>query len=309
MISPRWLKVLRDLKDNLSRTILSVLSIAVGVIAFGGMLIARNTVVSNLGLAYVNSNPADLSIDIAGFDHELLRWVRVQPGVNNALALTALNGIIKRPDGTDQDVSIVAFEDYEQVKINTLKPVSGGYPPARGAFLLERGNARVAGLNPGDTVRIKLVNDKLFNLRYAGSVYDANAPSGPQATRWTVYLDARTLSDLDIDARPNRLLMQSTPGTSIADKYALIERIGDALGHRGLIVRANNVNERGEHWAAATAGGIILILVLVGGVALVMSGFLIINVVNGLLLSQKKIIGIMKIVGGIAGKSLASTLR
>jgi DNA-binding CsgD family transcriptional regulator len=40
-----------------------------------------------------------------------------------------------------------------------------------------------------------------------------------------------------------------------------------------------------------------LILVLVGAVALIMSGFLIMNVVNGLLLSQKKIIGIMKIVG------------
>ena len=49
-LSPRWLKVVRDLRDNLSRTLLSVLSIAVGVIAFGGMLVARNAVSSNLEL-------------------------------------------------------------------------------------------------------------------------------------------------------------------------------------------------------------------------------------------------------------------
>ena len=44
--------------------------------------------------------------------------------------------------------------------------------------------------------------------------------------------------------------------------------------------------------------GIGLILTMVGSLALVFSGFLVINVINGLLLQQKRIIGVMKIVGG-----------
>ena len=63
-------------------------------------------------------------------------------------------------------------------------------------------------------------------------------------------------------------------------------------------VRGFDVNERGEHWAASTASGVIFILVLVGAAALLLSGFLIVNVVNGLLLSQRRIIAVMKIVGG-----------
>ena len=297
MLSPRWLKVVRDLRDNLSRTLLSVLSIAVGVIAFGGMLTARNTVVTNLDIAYRTSNPSDITLDLGPYDRELLRWVKNQPGVQDAAGSAVLNGTIKKYDVTDQDVTIYAYANYPTIVLNKLKPVDGQYPPVRGAFSLERANVRTSGLTFGNTVHIRLNSDKIFDLRYNGSLYDVTTPAGPAATRWNLYIDEHTLYDLDLNARPTRLVIQTTPGTTIADKYALSERLTDALAKRGFTVRAVNVNERNEHWAAATAGGIILILVLVGAVALIMSGFLIINVVNALMLSQKKIIGVMKIVG------------
>ncbi len=298
MVSPRWLKVLRDLKDNRSRTLLSILSIAVGVIAFGGMTIARDTIVTNLNLAYASSNPTDLTIDLASFDHALLRWVKTQPGVQDTAAMTVVNGVVEKADGGDQDITLYAHADYASIALNKLKPVSGQYPPAHGAFLLERASVGAAGLTPGATVRLRLGPDKRYALTYSGALYDVSTPAGPAASRWNLYIDERTLSDLDLDARPNRLIIRSAPGTTVEGKYALADQLTDALGRRGLTVRSVNVNERSEHWAAGTAGGILLILVLVGGVTLLLSGFLIINVVNGLLLSQKKIIGIMKIVGG-----------
>jgi putative ABC transport system permease protein len=298
MLSPRWRKVLRDLKDNRSRTLLSILSIAVGVTAFGGMMIARDTIITNLNLAYSSSNPTDLTIDLASFDHELLRWVKTQPGVQDAAAMTVVNGVVEKADGADQDITLFAFADYPAISLNKLKPVSGQYPPARGVFLLERASVGAAGLTPGMVVRLRLGTDKRYAITSSGALYDVSTPAGPAAARWNLYIDERTLSDLDLDARPNRLIIRSAPGITVEGKYVLADRLTDALGRRGLTVRAVNVNERSEHWAAGTAGGILLILVLVGGVTLLLSGFLIINVVNGLLLSQKKIIGIMKIVGG-----------
>jgi putative ABC transport system permease protein len=298
MISPRWLKILRDLKDNLSRTVLSVLSIAVGVIAFGGMLTARNTVIINLDAAYRDSNPSDLTIDLGPFDSQLQRWVATQPGVRDATGMTVITGKIAKADGSEQDVTIYAHADYKAMRLNKLKSVDGAYPPARGDFALERSTVRAAALNFGDSIRLTTNADKVHVLRYSGVIYDVSTPAGPATTVWNLFIDARTLADLDIDTRPTRMLVQSMPGTAVADKYALADRLRDGLGKRGFTVRSLSVNERGEHWAAATVGGIILILVLVGAVALVMSGFLIVNVVNGLLLSQRKIIGIMKIVGG-----------
>ena len=304
MISPRWLKVLRDLWENKSRTALSVLSIAVGVIAFGGMLIARQTILANLDQSYRGSNPSDITLDIGAFDRELIRWAKNQPNVKEADGLTVVNGILKQADGTEKDITLYANNYADGVVLNKSQSVLGQYPPTHGDILFERGSAGGSvstlgafNLKLGDPVRLRLSSNKVYDLRYNGQLYDVTVPGGPAATRLNLYVDERTLSDLGIDARPTRLLIQTTPGTPVAQKYALADRLKDELAKRSVFVRGINVNERGEHWAANIIGGIILILVMVGAVALVMSGFLIVNVVNGLLLSQKKIIGIMKIVG------------
>lgn len=305
MLSPRWKKVIRDLWDNKSRTVLSVLSIAVGIIAFGGMLVTGQTVLTNLDAAYTVSNPSDITLDLSAYDHELIRWVQAQPGVQQAAGLTALNGTLIKPNGKEQDITLYAYADYNAIDLNRLRLTSGSYPQQRGDIAIERGSGSGILSSPGDSVayaagdpvRIKLGTDEVFDLRYSGKVYDVNVPGGPSATRWNLYISERTLSDLEVPAHPTRLLIRTTAGTTTAQKYTLADTLKDQLGKRGLTVRNISVNDRGEHWATSIINGVLVILVMVGGVALVMSGLLIINVVNGLLLSQKKIIGIMKIVG------------
>jgi putative ABC transport system permease protein len=297
MLSPRWLKLVRDLKDNMSRTILSVLSIAIGVIAFGGMLIARSAVLENLSYAYNASNPADITLNMPAFDRELVRWVKTQQGVADAQSLTVVNGTLVLPTGQEKDITLYALEDYNRIALNQVKAVSGAYPPPRNAFLIERGSTGSVAIPEGTFVGFRLNSDKVFNLAYRGQLYDVNAPSGPAATRLNAYVTERTLADLAINAMPTRMVIKSRSGLSVADRYALADRLVEGIENRGVPVLARTVNERSEHWAAATMAGIILVLVFVGAVALVMSGFLIVNVVNGLLLSQKKIIGIMKIIG------------
>jgi putative ABC transport system permease protein len=305
MISPRWKKVLRDLWENKSRTVLSVLSIAVGVIAFGGMLIARQTILDNLNTAYWASNPADITIDLNAFDYELIRWMEAQPGVQSAAATTVLNGTLIKPDGKEQDITIHAQADFNAMTLNQLTLVSGSYPQQSGEVAIERGSGSGITAGPGggvnytagDTVRVKLSTDQVFELRYSGKVYDVNVQGGPAATRWYLYISERTLADLNVPVQPTRLQIRTTTGTTVAQKYVLADQLKEQLNRRDLAVRNVSVNELGEHWAASVVSGLILILVMVGGVALLMSGFLIINVVNGLLLSQKKVIGIMKIVG------------
>ena len=294
--------MLRDLKDNLARTILSVLSIAVGVIAFGGLSIARNAIGDNLNTAYRASNPTDITLDLSPFDDALTRWVAAQPGVHSATSSSNVAGTMTRADGRVFDVNLIARGDYEKAGVNILEPSSGAYPPTRGGFLLERGSVNAAGMKVGDAVRLQLATDAIYTLHNDGVLYDVSTLAGPAATRLTMFIADRTLSDLGLNTQHTRLLVRSTPGTRVADKYALADSLKADLQQRGLQVRGVSVNERSEHWAASTVDGILLILVVVGAVSLIMSGFLIINVVMGLLQQQRKIIGIMKIIGGDRGQ-------
>ena len=72
MLSPRWRKVVRDLWGNKTRTLLVVLSIAVGVFAVG--MVASTQVIfgRELNSSWAAVNPASASLFTGPFDDEML---------------------------------------------------------------------------------------------------------------------------------------------------------------------------------------------------------------------------------------------
>ena len=81
MLSPRWRKVLRDLWSNKTRTILVVLSIAVGVFAVGMIAGSRVILLRDVAAAYSASRPYNATLYTDWFDDELVQVVRHMPGV------------------------------------------------------------------------------------------------------------------------------------------------------------------------------------------------------------------------------------
>ena len=57
MLSPRWRKVLRDLWHNKTRTVLVVLSIAVGVFAVGMIVSTEIMMADDLSTSYAATDP------------------------------------------------------------------------------------------------------------------------------------------------------------------------------------------------------------------------------------------------------------
>ena len=69
----RWKKVIRDLTSNKSRTILVVVSIAVGVIAIGMVWGAQGIVGRDLPRDFQAIGPADaFAITFTNFDEEIV---------------------------------------------------------------------------------------------------------------------------------------------------------------------------------------------------------------------------------------------
>src|SRR5512137_347530 len=84
MFSPRWRKVVRDLWGNKLRTLLVVLSIAVGVFAVGMIAGSRTTTMAALDASWNSTNPASVTLYTDLFDEELLYTIRHMPGVRDA---------------------------------------------------------------------------------------------------------------------------------------------------------------------------------------------------------------------------------
>jgi putative ABC transport system permease protein len=305
MLSPRWRKVFRDLWDNKSRTILVVMSIAVGVVAFGGMFTAREIMLLNLSSAYTQANPHDIAIDLPPFEDDLVRWALRQDGVTGAQPMTVQSAELLVGDIVF-DLTLNAYEDFDRITIDRITPQTGILPPGRGDIFFERSYVFQLGIAPGDDVIVRLPDDTTYTLRYAGTIHSVTVPSGMTvASNIISYVAPRTLADMDLSADYNRLLLTvDRPafdffGTSLNQ---IADDIRNDLIDGGVEVRSVEVEQTLEHWATDTLNGLITVLVVIGFVSLLLSGFLIINTISGLIAQQKRQIGVMKIVGASRGQ-------
>src|SRR4249920_3662206 len=83
-MAPRWRKVLRDLWNNKARTILVVLSIAVGVFAVGAVGGARTILSHDLASEYAATNDASATINASRLDEQFVRSIRRIPEIAEA---------------------------------------------------------------------------------------------------------------------------------------------------------------------------------------------------------------------------------
>ena len=83
-LKPSWRKVLADLGGNLSRTVLVVSSIAVGVFAVGALATMYAIFAEDIAVSYASAQPANIEIITDPFDEDLVKAVARIPGVANA---------------------------------------------------------------------------------------------------------------------------------------------------------------------------------------------------------------------------------
>ena len=135
MISSRWRKVLRDLWQNKGRSLLVILSIAVGVLAVGTVVQMREIIQKDMVGSYEKSRPAHVVISTdEPFDDELLEVIREMPGVG---AVQGLRTTVMRfqlgPDQAWYPVRLIQesaatgeeLDEVMQARLDTLAHANG----------------------------------------------------------------------------------------------------------------------------------------------------------------------------------------
>ena len=146
LLSPRWRKVLRDLWSNKSRTILVVLSIAIGVFAFGGLFTARSLITTSLDVEFQATNPSDIDLSFVSIDDLLKQYVARQPYVTGVQTFTTqtvdiLREIENEAGGIVIESNIArfnAYEDFNNIQINQVAYEAGARTLESGQIILER---------------------------------------------------------------------------------------------------------------------------------------------------------------------------
>ena len=251
MLSPRWRKVLRDLWSNKTRTILVVLSIAVGVFAVGMIAGSRVIMQRDLAAAYADSRPYNATLYTDWFDDDLVQVVRHMPGGSEAEGRHTIGARLKIGPDEWRPIQLIAVPDYNDIRVNRLRPLSGAWPPADRELLLERGSLGSVNARVGDTLLIETSDRKQHRMRIAGLAHDLNQIPTFWSGTVNAYITFDTLEWLGEPRAYNALnIIVAEHGNDKARIQQVADAVGDKVQKSGRTVYWTEVPEPGRHWSS-----------------------------------------------------------
>ena len=324
MIRPRWRKIWRDIWRNKRRTVLVILSIAVGVFAVGTVAIMRDIVTKEMVASYEAANPPNATLYTDGsFDADLVEAIRRVPQVAEAEGRLRITVMFQHPQSeTWYPMTLYAVSDYENIRIGILQreeafgpdperwPNPGVYPPPDRQILVERTSQLPGvpmGLTPnarqGDMISVETPSGIIRQVALAGMVYDSVHGSAPWAGGAYGYVTFDTMEWLGYPRTYNQLLVRVTGDRYDVDHIdEVATTVEKQLNRSGLEVTRVDIPTPGKLPQDALYQGLVALLTALGVASLLLSVLLLINTISALLAQQTRQIGVMKAVGAQTGQ-------
>jgi putative ABC transport system permease protein len=299
MLRPRWYKVIHDLFGNKTRTLLIVLSMAVGLFAIGIILSARTILSDGLAGSFAAIHPSSGTVrTVELFDENFIQSVRSMKEVQEADARRNIAARVEVAPGEWKNISLFVIADYDDIQVNKVSPQSGAWPPPQREILIERAALQVIDAHEGDTIRIKLPNDTQREMRVAGVAYDpAQLPAQIDGTPYG-YITFDTVEWLGEPYGFNELYVVATHPENKDWAQYVVNLVKDKAEKSGYTIPLSMTAEPGQLPMDDILQGILLLMGSLGILSLFLSVFLVVNTVSALLAQQKRQIAVMKAIGG-----------
>lgn len=304
-IDPRWVKILNDILGNKTRSMLVVLSIAVGVGVVGMINNARMLIERDLYNPYHAGNPASVSLNISPFQEDLAHAVEGMREIKDVQPRQVVSTTLIQPRVKTETLTLSAVPDYADISINIPMAEEGNPIPGLRELVLERQAANQLDINVGDTVTVELQDDSRYQLVVSGINHDIYNLPFMVSSQVTAYISQDTLQWMGVDPYYNKLDLVVS-GNNLERDYVLgvaanaRDRIIEPGGYTVAEISIPGIDaDPGEFWAENQISGFMLILQVMSVMAIFLSGGLVINTITAILTQQVKQIGIMRSVGAV----------
>jgi putative ABC transport system permease protein len=297
MIGVRWRKVLRDLSNNKLRTMLVVLSIAVGVFAIGMVSGSYEIISRDLSSSYNAVNPAMATIYSSSFKENFVETIHKVKGVTGAQGRRTVSVRVKVGEEWRQ-LELTVIPDYNDIRINKPKSISGSWPPPDKQMLIERSGLDDIKVGVGSAVEVESPDGKKRSLGIAGVVHDITQVPTFFSGKIYGYITLATLDTLGISRELNNVQI-TAQGNPPSEEYLgqVAQKVWDKIEKSGRKVFWMEKNKPGEHPEQSIINSLLMVLGFMGILSLVLSGFLLVNTISSLLTQQVRQIGVMKAIG------------
>lgn len=297
LVSPRWRKVWRDAWMYRARSLMVVLAIAAGVSGSGIVLVAWGLVRRATKEGFLASDPAAATLYTQRVDGELLRLASEVPGVRDAQArrTTALSA---RVLGANRTALVFTYPDFADVRIGKVRSENGHWPPATGEIVLETSSVAFSASGVGDSLFLLADGSAGRSLPITGIARDVSLAPGWMEQVIYAFASQSTLTMLGLDSSLNEIrIVVDDSIAAQGDVRRVANRLRALIEAGGRAVTDIDVPVPGEHVHAAQMESLTFTQGAFGLLALVVTAFLVVNLISALLAGQIREIGVMKTLG------------
>jgi putative ABC transport system permease protein len=320
-------KIWRDLAERKGRTLLTVLGLVVGLWGVGSVSVAWWVLGTDMSANFLSTNPPAITMTVAGETAVDVAAIGKLDGIRQIENRPQINGRIEITPNSWRPLLLWVVDDFNAMTVAKAFPESGVLPPPTGSFVMERdglllGNFLRARAQSGTSghgaqsaqpsapltgledspIAITLAGGKAITAQLSGTVFDpAQAPSRMEQVYYGyISLDTALLwTDGVFD---QRLLVTTDATHQQATIVASADRLTARLQQLGYQVLDTRYPSATEHVHQFQMNSILFLLSGLGVLSLLMSVVLVLNLVNGILTSQVRQIGIIKAIGGSASQ-------
>ena len=294
-------KIFTELWFNKTRTILVVLTIAIGVFVVG--TIGRSWLIlsDNLTEGYQAINPANGIVLTSEFFHEdFVEAIRKMPQVKEAEGRRIVDARIRDKHAQWHSLELFVLTDNHMPRINQIGLQDGQWPPSPGTILIERSSLKELDDAPliGEPVLIEMESGKRRQLTFVGDAHDLTEFPSEFSGDIYGYITPQTLKQLIGSTGYDRLFFvvaENPADTSHVQQVT--QQIIDKVRASGLTVRGQSILDSDEHPLQSILQTVLFILAALGILAFILSIFQVFNTISTLLARQVQQIGIMKAIG------------
>ncbi len=293
-----WHKVWFDLWHNKLRTLLVILSIAVGVFALGTTFGMAEQMLPAMDSAHQSSLPSHATLYLTQpVARDTLLSLRKIPGVDNVEALNLVQIRWKKhPEDEWRVGALLQRDDYAAQTYDVVQLKAGPWPLEQ-SLSIERMHSPFYGLDIGDQVIIE-VGDQERTFSITGKIRHPFVPPPSMYDQAWFFGSAQLIELFGIpDGKFTQIKIRAVPYS--ADNAKLVaSAVKERLAKQGIGVGATMYQDPDKHWGRMFVDGMTLVIEVLAVISMLLSIVLVLNTLTAVITQQTNQIGILKAIGG-----------
>lgn len=293
-----WYKIFADIRQHKTRTLLAIISVAVGVFCVGTLFGMIDLQLAKMDAAHRQSQPSHINLllrqdaDLALLD----RLARVT-GVSGVDTLTPLTVRFKRAGAVEWQLATLIIRPPTAAQRFDLTTLSSGLWPTGEQVAIEQLSATATALTTGDRIEFATTTGTQ-SLPISGVVRHPFVKPPKFGGQVHFFADAALAQRFGVAPHSFRqLLAQTTPPYHADQARRVASELRQLLASQHINVNATLLQDPEQHWGRPFFAGVNGVLQIMALAALALASVLIVNTVSAHIAQQSDQIGVMKALG------------